>query len=106
MYLTQQLEFLGFTINSEKMTIALPPPQVEVIQKEAARLLEMESVQIDISITYWDSSSNQTSSPIGSTALPILAICEITSPESSDHHLSILDPLVPGSTERFDVVGN
>ena len=33
---TQQLEFLGFTVDSEKMTIALPPRKVEAIQKEAA----------------------------------------------------------------------
>ena len=44
---TLQLEFLEFTINAEKMTIALPPRKVEAIQKEAARLLEMESVQIE-----------------------------------------------------------
>ena len=64
------------------------------------------SADRDIGAIYWDSSSDQSSSPIGSTTLPSPTTCEITSLESSDSHLSILDPFVPRGTERFDVVEN
>jgi len=41
----QQMEFLGFVIDTVTMTIALPPHKMEAIQKEASHLLESGSIQ-------------------------------------------------------------
>lgn len=44
--LTQYLEFLGFVINTQNMTIALPSQKTRSIQKEATHLLPLDTVQV------------------------------------------------------------
>ena len=43
---TQCLEFLGFVINTQTMTIALPSQKIHSIQKEAVHLLSLDAVQM------------------------------------------------------------
>ena len=67
----------------------------------------MESVQIETLAQFIGTLvATKPAVPLGPLHFRALQQCEITSPESSDRHLPILDPLVPGSRERFDVVGN
>jgi len=40
----KQLEFLGFLIDTQSMTIVLPPAKVTDLQREAAKLLELRTV--------------------------------------------------------------
>jgi len=44
--LTHRLEFLGFVEDTREMTISLPEPKVNAIQKEISLLLSVEMVQI------------------------------------------------------------
>ena len=46
MHPTQRLEFLGFLVDTKTMRITLSPHKIEVIQKEASRLLSVGKTQI------------------------------------------------------------